>query len=127
MEFPKQVIDRVSFNPGDENVICTSGPNHWKVWRIHENILKQMPPLTRVSQNKVYTEHCWLDKNKLIGATLEGELYYVEDYQLKDEFSNAFNSDENSSCVVSIKPFSKGFFIGSNDGDMAMWVRSEEN
>ena len=40
MEFPKQVIDRVSFNPGDENVICTSGPNHWKVWRIHEGILK---------------------------------------------------------------------------------------
>ena len=49
IEFPKQVIDRVSFNPGDENVICTSGPNHWKVWRIHEGILKQMPPLTKVS------------------------------------------------------------------------------
>ena len=80
MEFPKQVIDRVSFNPGEESVVCTSGPNHWKVWRIHEGILKQMPPLSKVSQNRVYTEHCWLDKNKLIGASVEGEMFYIEDY-----------------------------------------------
>ena len=127
MEFPKQVIDRVSFNPSEDTVVCTSGPNHWKVWRIADNVLKQMPPLGKVSQNRVYTEHCWLDKNKLIGCTIEGEMFYVEDYQLKKEIENAFNSDDNISYVVSIKPFSKGFFIGSNEGDMAMWVRQEEN
>ena len=128
MEFPKQVIDRVSFNPGEEPpTICTSGPNHWKVWRLGENILKPLPPLSKVSQNRVYTEHCWLDKNKLIGCSMEGEMFYVEEGVLKQEIENAFNSDDNISYVVSIKPFSKGFFIGSNEGDMAMWVRSEEN
>ena len=127
LEFPKQVIDRVSFNPSEDTVVCTSGPNHWKVWRIHENMLKAMPPLSKVSQNRVYTEHCWLDKNKLIGCSIEGEMFYLEDYQLKKEIENAFNSDDNISYVVCIKPFSKGFFIGSNEGDMAMWVRSEEN
>jgi hypothetical protein len=29
--------------------------------------------------------------------------------------------------VALIKPFAKGFFIASESGHMALWVRSEEN
>ena len=46
---------------------------------------------------------------------------------MKRVHENAFQSEENQSHVVSIKTFSKGFFVGSNEGEMAMWIRQEEN
>lgn len=29
--------------------------------------------------------------------------------------------------MIAVSKFSKGFLVASNKGDMAMWVRSEEN
>jgi hypothetical protein len=49
----------------------------------------------------------------MIGCTKEGSMYYLENNELKKEYDNAFNSDENNSYVVCIAPFSKGFFVGS--------------
>jgi hypothetical protein len=34
---------------------------------------------------------------------------------------------EDSTHVMAVSRFSKGFLVSSNKGDMAMWVRSEEN
>ena len=33
-DFPNQSITKISINPQDNQIICTSGPKHWKVWRI---------------------------------------------------------------------------------------------
>lgn len=49
----------------------------------------------------------------MIGCTKEGSMYYLENNELKKEYDNAFNSDENNSYVVCITSFSKGFFVGS--------------
>lgn len=54
-------------------------------------------------------------------------MYFFENNELKKEYDNAFNSEEPNSRVVFIKKFSKGFLVGSNIGELAMWVRSEEN
>lgn len=54
-------------------------------------------------------------------------MYLFENNEMKRDYDNAFNSDDNNSFVVFIKRFSKGFFVGSNLGELAMWVRSEEN
>jgi len=40
---------------------------------------------------------------------------------------NAFQSEDNCSHVVAIQKMSKGFFVASNRGEVALWVRSEEN
>ena len=49
----------------------------------------------------------------MIGCTKEGNMFYIENNELRKEYENAFNSDEGNSYVVSIRKFSKGFFIGS--------------
>ena len=54
-------------------------------------------------------------------------MHYIEDKQLRDHFDNAFGNEDGQNYVVCLKPFSKGFFVGSNEGDMACWVRSEES
>lgn len=45
---------------------------------------------------------------------------------MKQLIDNAFRSDElyNISCIL---PYSKGFFVASDNGDVALWVKSEEN
>ena len=42
-DFPHQEIKKITFNPKDWTQICTSGPNHWRVWRIQESSFKQVP------------------------------------------------------------------------------------
>ena len=36
-------INRISFSPKDSQLVCTSGPGHWKVWRVNEGTFKQLP------------------------------------------------------------------------------------
>ena len=42
IDFPKSQIKRISFNPKDNHQVCTSGHNHWKLWRVQENTFKPM-------------------------------------------------------------------------------------
>ena len=50
----------------------------------------------------------------------------LENYEQKQLIENAFNSDDlyNITCV---RAYSKGFFVASENGTMALWVRSDEN
>lgn len=63
----------------------------------------------------------------MIGCTRESVVYYFENNEMKKEYDNVFNSEESTSLVVCVRKFSKGFIIGSQAGEIAMWVRSEEN
>jgi len=127
MDCPKQIIHKATFNPKDDTKLCTTGVNHWKVWKTVDGSFKQMSQLPRMNQNHHYTEHCWLDKNKLISFTMDGEMYFLIDEDVKKLDQNAFNVDDNISHVVTIEKFDKGFYIASDQGEMAMWVKSEEN
>ena len=67
----------------------------------------------------------------MVAPTIEGELFITEGFEMKQYIENAFNTspdDENEIVnITSIKEFTKGFFVASDTGHMAMWVRSEEN
>jgi WD40 repeat protein len=82
-DFQGQEISKISFNPKDWNQICTSGPNHWKIWRIQEGTFKQAPQFTKMNQNRNYTDHVWLDDDKLIVGTMMGELFFVDNFETK--------------------------------------------
>jgi len=124
-DFGKTVVTKITFNPNDNHQVCTSGHNHWKLWRILDNTFKALPNFQGVG-NHIFTDHCWLGDNRLAGCTSEGEIVILEEFHQKQIIENAFMSEEifGVSCI---QPYSKGFFIGSDDGMMALWVRSEEN
>ena len=50
----------------------------------------------------------------------------LQNYEIKQEADSAFQA-EDSTHVIAVSKFAKGFLVSSNKGDMAMWVRSEEN
>jgi hypothetical protein len=62
-----------------------------------------------------------------VGCTAEGELFFLENFELKQSVENAFNAEDSLMHVSCLRTFSKGFIISSDNGHMAMWVRSEEN
>ena len=144
-EWKRVHIDRVTFNPADEaREICVSGHNIWALYTIkneikdgilnptNKNFCEMITKarrhiLSSSNQKTIITEHCWIDRERLIGCTMTGEMYYLVDKAIHKIYDNAFQSEENQSYVVSITKFSKGFFVGSNEGEMAMWIRSEEN
>lgn len=116
----------MTFNPKDDGTLCTTGRNHFKIWRIIEGQLKQAQQLKRMKENHFFTEHCWLDRHKLVACTKVGEVFYLENYEMLQEIDSAFSADDNS-YVVALEKFQHGFYVASDQGDMAMWVRSEEN
>ena len=107
-EWKRTLIDRVTFNPSDETrEVCVSGHNIWALYSIKDGIkdgilnptnknfceliMKARRDIPKSMAHKtIFTEHCWLEKNRLIGCTKTGEMYYLEDYQLRREHVNAF-------------------------------------
>ena len=78
-DFPKTTpgmqVKRLTFNPKDNNQVCTSGNMHWKMWRVQEGTFKPVPAFQKVSQNHNYTDHIWLDDEKMAATTAEGEVF----------------------------------------------------
>jgi len=135
-DFPKQpngqTVKRLTFNPKDNNQVVTTGHNHWKMWRLQENTFKPLPQAQKIPQNHSYTDHIWVDEDKVAATTSEGEIFIIEGTDIKQYIENAFNTltgDEEIDItgITCIREFSKGFFVASDNGHMAMWVRSDEN
>ena len=55
-------------NPKDWQQLSTSGPGHWKIWRVQEGGLKQLPQSQRIKQDRQFTDHSWLDDDKIATA-----------------------------------------------------------
>ena len=45
-------LQKISFNPKDWQQLSTSGPGHWKIWRVQEGGLKQLPQSQRIKQDR---------------------------------------------------------------------------
>lgn len=80
-----------------------------------------------MQQNQNFTDHKWIEEDKMVASTIDGDLYIVESNECKQYIENGFMSDDAMIGVSIIKPYSKGFLLCSDTGYMALWVRSEEN
>ena len=107
-EWKRVHIDRVTFNPSAEvREVCVSGHNIWAMYTIkdgtkdgilnptNKNFLELITRARRHASatgsiKTIFTEHCWLERNRLLGCTQTGEMYYLEDYLLKRVHENAF-------------------------------------
>jgi hypothetical protein len=118
------MIRNASLNPNDSEQLVTTGDNHFRVWRIADGSLKLVQ--NKLNQGFIYTDHVWLEDDKLFTFCKTGEMILYEKFEPKREIDSAFQS-EDPTYVTAVSKFSKGILISSNTGDMAMWVRSEEN
>jgi|DEB0MinimDraft_12_1074336.scaffolds.fasta_scaffold38410_2 hypothetical protein len=45
-----------------------------------------------MKQDRQYSDHCWLDDDKLVVGTTMGELIYVDNFEQKQYIENAYNT-----------------------------------
>lgn len=58
VEVPARV-SRVTFNPVDSSQICTSGPSHFRLWRVMDEALRPFPPFAGVKGTEHIVDHDW--------------------------------------------------------------------
>lgn len=120
-------LSKISFNPKDPYLICTTGQGLWKNWKIDEKSFKPQPPFSGMDRSKNYIDHCWLDDEILVSITLSGEAYIARSTDYLNVIDTPFfkNNEKKSevrpTCVICTSNF---IYFGSNEGTIAMWQKS---
>jgi len=68
VEVPARV-SRVTFNPVDSSQISTSGPSHFRLWRVMDEGLRPFPPFAGVKGTEHIVDHDWF-----VGCVLDALL-----------------------------------------------------
>ena len=65
---------------------------------------KQLTQFQKIKQDRPYTDHCWLEDDKLVVGTQNGELIYVDHFEQKQYIDNAYNigSQENTKSSAAL-------------------------
>ena len=117
-------VCKFTLNPKDSLLACTSGKEHFKICKIQDYNFKQMSNIQNLDPNLHFTEHVWLDGEKVVVGTITGTIYITDRSTV---FLTASAFGEIKTPVSIIREFSKGFFLGGEDGIMSVWLKSEEN
>lgn len=67
-----QLIKKMTFCPNDQNIVCTTGPKHWRLWKLNEDTFKFHNASQKLDQERIYTTHIWTKDDKLLAATSQG-------------------------------------------------------
>mmetsp|Transcript_26004 Transcript_26004/g.85576 ORF Transcript_26004/g.85576 Transcript_26004/m.85576 type:complete len:1192 (-) Transcript_26004:44-3619(-) len=120
---PNSVMYQCSFNPSDNHLIAVTGNGVFKLFKLTESNLKllQSPLGKREAQN--YLCHSWVSEERLVVGTDTGDLLVVEGGELKGFIAR---SPADSNSIESIVGFSKGIVTGSDDGNLAIYDKTED-
>lgn len=77
-------ITQIKINPWDHNLISVSGDNIFKLIRFTEGHLKQIGTHKLDFKEKNFTDHCWLNLDRLALLSQFGEIYIFDNGDLKD-------------------------------------------
>ena len=115
---------RISLHPEDPRRACTSGRGHWKLWQVQENAFKQLNTFLGIDESKNFTDHVWVSPEIIVGATDYGELYVLENYEVRQHVALGFG-DLQLACTK-LLVFSHGLFMAAEDGSLALYELSQE-
>ena len=122
-------VTKICVYPKDPHTVSISGVEIFKIFRVHESPVRNPSDVLKLNQKQNFTDHCWIDDDRVVVGTDQGSLYIIKKaehkYELKQEIKRAF-ADMGIGVTV-IKCFSKGFVCGSEFGNFALWLKIEEN
>ena len=120
---PNMSVFECSFCPQDTTLLSVSGDGVFKVFRLVDNQLKQMPSYMGKHEPQNYSCHAWFpdEKDRVVVASLDtGDLFISEGGELK-----AILAGDNNP-VHSIVPYSKGFICGGSNGVLTIYDKSDD-
>jgi len=117
-------LNQCSFNPVDPSVCCVSGDSIFKAFRIVNNILKPMPNLLGQMEPRNFTSHLWLNDDRIVLGTSQGELLLFEG----GEFITVLACSPNDSCSINcMANLSNGFIAGSSAGNIRVFMNTDSD
>ena len=120
---PNMSVFECSFCPQDTTLLSVSGDGVFKVFRLVDTQLKQMPSYMGKHEPQNYSCHAWFpdEKDRVVVASLDtGDLFISEGGELK-----AILAGDNNP-VHSIVPYSKGFICGGSNGVLTIYDKSDD-
>ena len=59
-------IWKLTINPYDGITVCSSGKDHFKIWKIQEIGLRQISNILNLNQKQNFSDHAWLNMEKIV-------------------------------------------------------------
>ena len=75
----RTMINRVCFNPFDTGQLSTSGAEHFRLWKVQENILKAYPTFQGVTPGTFITDHTWTNDDRLVAVTDAASVLIIDE------------------------------------------------
>lgn len=117
--------DKISINPEDNHTIAITGNAMLRIYRVHENSIRANPNIPKLEMDQNFTDHDWLDVDNLAVGTDKGKLYIVTRKDQKYTVSQVVRDSffVRDVPVASIKAFSKGLVMCSEEGHFSFWKK----
>jgi hypothetical protein len=107
----------------DANSVSVVGNGILKQIKILESGLKLLPSAIGKREPQNYTAQAWTSDDRLIVGTDHGDILIVEGSELK---SNLGKAQTELSCVESLCVYSKGFVVGSDEGVITLFEKTDD-
>ena len=117
-------VTRCRFNPTDSSQVSTSGPQHLRVWKVQEGLLKGFPTIQGVgSTGASVTDHAWTNDDRLAVTTDHGEVLIYDEGDLVQTIGAAAlgmkkNTNDGLHCIASLDD--RGFICGGPRGSLCI-------
>ncbi|ETV69937.1 hypothetical protein H257_14532 [Aphanomyces astaci] len=116
-------IGQVDFCPTDSNSLCVSGNGTIKFFKVTDGQLRQqVNSLKREPGN--FLCHTWLSDDRVIAATITGELWLFESMEFRTVLSSSPTDGQYCSSLLA---YSKGFVCGGSGGVVRIYEKSDDS
>ena len=115
------VVTSCSLSPFTASTICTTGPNICRLWKCFPNNQLKSYDLKHDKKQYNYTSHCWVDDQRLLVGTTQGDIICVEGLEIKKIFPSVHPEGVAIHAVVA---FSRGFLCGGSLGYISLFERA---
>ncbi|CCW63626.1 unnamed protein product [Phytomonas sp. EM1] len=135
----RPLVTHVSICPSDAVTIAVSGMNFICLYRYTDGFLQPQPGCGVPSESeKIFVTHCWVDKERLVASTHQGELlliergHYVEEIHVPNVSvapgaASAYGrSSAHLPAITAICPTQAGFVTGNNQGMLCTYHRNRQ-
>jgi WD40 repeat protein len=122
-------ISRITFNPKDSYLICTTGEGLWKNWKIDEKTFKPQPPFQGMDRNKNYVDHAWMDEDLVVSVARSGEAFVARSTDFLSVIDSPFGKhhDKSENKLSTLICNNHYIFFGSSEGTIAVWMKALYN
>lgn len=117
----KHVLN-ASPHPLEPSVVLLSGLGVMKMYRYMDDSLRALS-LSLKQEAKRFLAHAWLEDDRFVASTEEGELLVFEHTDFKRVLDS---SPSDGRPVDALAPFSKGFLAGADGGRLLLYQRSDD-